>query len=258
MIYTKRHEIVDMMRTCVPQADPETYTLVQDVFENEQLPHYVLTEELMKALDPYSVSETCKAMAQAGVAYLPHEEMLVEGRRGKKSEFYLFSKQFGKQVGLMLLYDGSNFELYPYALKIELNTSGDIIVRGSPTQELADRVAATYLITLALSHTRGLAKEVVTQASMRQFNKARAAKKRAPVFDHTVLRVGRVYNKHGVASKYAEGGAMRRPHLRKGHARRQKYGPGWQQERWIFVPACFVNWTEGDDLPTCKPKVVTW
>jgi hypothetical protein len=188
---------------------------------------------------------------------MPHVEMMVETKCGKLTLFTLFREEQNVVHSLLIIYDGEHLEYIPQTMRITMSPDGVLTMGDAPSKIIGDRVGATYIIALVLSHTRGLAKEVVTSESMRQFNKARAKKKRAPVLDHTVLRVGRVYCKSGKASKHVEGTAARRPHLRKGHARKQKYGPNWSLERWIFVPAIFVNWSEGDDVPAFKTKVVT-
>ena len=259
MIHTKRHEVLDLMRTSPPQkGEEELFKLVKGVFENTHLPHYVLSAELLMSLDAEAVEATGQAMAQAGVARLPHDEMMVEVRVGTTSQFIMFSSFKKKTGGLMVRYDGAHVECYPYIVELQVLPNGEVEHGGSGPVELSNRIAAIYAVAVVLSHTRGLAKEVVTEDTVRKLNKARAAKKRAPVLPYTVLHIGRVYRKDGTTYKHDSTGVMRRPHLRKGHARRQKYGPNWSQERWIFVPAAFVNWSEGDDLPTVKPTVVKW
>jgi hypothetical protein len=54
----------------------------------------------------------------------------------------------------------------------------------------------------------------------------------------TTLRIGNVTELQGSEAGI---GVNRRPHLRRGHIRRQKYGPGFQFEKKIFVQAVFVN-----------------
>lgn len=258
MIYTKRHEVADLFLNSEPGGDPELFFMVGALFDAPALPHYVLTEELLKSLDPQAVSDTCQAMCQAGVARLPHSEMLVESKCGGLTLFTLFRQEDDGVYSLLITYDGQHVELIPQTMVINLRPDGILDMQHAPSRVIGDRVGATYLLALVLSHTRGLAKEFVTADSVRKLNKARAAKKRAPVPEHVVLRVGRVYQKNGTAVRHVEGSTQRRPHLRKGHARKQKYGPNWSQERWIFVPSVFVNWEEGDDVPMFKPKVVTW
>jgi hypothetical protein len=256
MIYTKRHEVSDLFLNSEPAGDPELFFMVGALFDAPSLPHYVLTPELMKSLDSQAVSDTCTAMCQAGVANMPHREMLVETKCGHLSLFTLFRQEDDGVYSLLLTYDGQHVELIPQTMIINMHPDGTLERRNSPSKDIGDRICATYLVTLVLSHTRGLAKEFVTAESVRKLNKARVAKKRAPIQEHVVLRVGRVYQKNGTAYKHTEGVTPRRPHLRKGHARKQKYGPNWSQERWIFVPPVFVNWEEGDDVPLFKTKVV--
>jgi hypothetical protein len=58
----------------------------------------------------------------------------------------------------------------------------------------------------------------------------------------TTLKIGNVTETGG---EQTGAGIVRRPHLRRGHVRRQKYGPGLQFEKKIFIEAVFVNADEG-------------
>lgn len=55
----------------------------------------------------------------------------------------------------------------------------------------------------------------------------------------TTLKIGQVYEEDGITP--VPTGDTRRPHLRRGHIRRQRYGPGYQYVREIWVDPVFVN-----------------
>lgn len=67
--------------------------------------------------------------------------------------------------------------------------------------------------------------------------------KKNPYHKTTTLTIGKVTEK--ADGKGGHDGSHRRPHLRRGHKRDQRYGPNRQYTRQIFIEPIFVNADEG-------------
>jgi hypothetical protein len=99
--------------------------------------------------------------------------------------------------------------------------------------QTADRVLMMFVVLLA---TRNVTRDV-------KINKlAKLGIGKNSYSKTTTLRIGEVTETSGEQTGL---GVHRRPHLRRGHIRRQKYGPGFQFEKKIFVQAVFVNADDG-------------
>jgi hypothetical protein len=108
---------------------------------------------------------------------------------------------------------------------------------------------------VVLMHTRGVAKEVIEINP--RFNKCRVQAGRPPIQDHTVIKIGHVYDRSGNQVEYRQSGRTMPVHWRSGHYRMQRYGTKLSMERKIFIEPMLVNYVEGEDTPTPKIKEVT-
>ena len=102
-------------------------------------------------------------------------------------------------------------------------------------------------------HTRGVRKDAIPAPE--KLNKARAARGLGPIREHTVIRIGHVYDREGRAHAYSEGSrSPMRVHWRRAHTRRQHYGARREHVKTVLIQACLVNY-EGGDVPEFKAKV---
>jgi len=96
-------------------------------------------------------------------------------------------------------------------------------------------VATSAMLTMF--QTQGIETEEVLP-NQRQ-NALRKKRGKPPYRGVTRIRVGRVYNKTGEACDNVTPKAM---HLRRGHIRRQRFGPGNSLTKKIFIQPCMVNY----------------
>lgn len=278
MIHTKVHRIVAALKRHTIKNKVIAQLVDMLVQAMPGVPTYVLTDELIQALEPKAMVATAMALMDAGVARLPHEHMLVEldqkNVAGKTIRCCIWITE--ESVGTWLCYMtgiDENDEVYVMdtgvritlrrpveddhqylkAQNIDLETT-KYVFEVKPPRDGVDYVAV-YAIQamLLMSHTRGVAKETI---DVRKLNKARAAKGKTPIPAYTIYRVGHVYTPRGERVTFAPG-VKRIPHLRAGHVRKQKYGPGFSQERLVFIEPILVNCESADEI-THKPRVVTW
>lgn len=99
-----------------------------------------------------------------------------------------------------------------------------------------DPIGYAYCVLLVLLATRNVIRETTVSKAAR----LGIGKNRYPYT--TTLKLGAITE---TAKDGAGVGAARRPHLRRGHIRRQHYGPGNEFVKRIWVQPVFVNATEG-------------
>jgi hypothetical protein len=93
-------------------------------------------------------------------------------------------------------------------------------------------------LTVVLATKNVIKKEVVNKLA-----RLGIGLKKNPYHKTTTLTIGKVTEK--ADGKGGHDGSHRRPHLRRGHKRDQRYGPNWQYTRQIFIEPVFVNADEG-------------
>lgn len=109
----------------------------------------------------------------------------------------------------------------------------------------ADVSAHLYRTLVVLLATRN----VIHDVKHNKLAKFKLGKKPGNDFDYvTTLRVGTIHVDDHDEKREATG-ETRRPHLRRGHVRNQRYGPGFQYTRKVFIKPIFVNGYQnnGDD-----------
>lgn len=277
MIHTKIHYMLEGLRN--RSADKTLAPMLADVYEHT--PHYVLTDDLMNVLDERAVQSTVRALMDADVARTPHQYALVEfnqsttsGSRGRVF-VWLSQEPIPNQwmAHLSFLHDDGRVVCMHKGALVTLRWPDETDVDKvapeerdhmldssfafeiSPTQHSLDYPIAYALGTLlTLSHTKGVAKQDVTEGDLRKLNKARAAKAKQAILPYTVYKIGHTYNSKGERTTYAPGSKMV-PHLRAGHVRRQRYGTGRSEIKTIFIEPVLVN-CESINEVKFKPKVV--
>jgi hypothetical protein len=93
---------------------------------------------------------------------------------------------------------------------------------------------------LALLRTKGIRKEIIEVP--KKLNKARVRRRKKPLNDITVIRI----QEHMEGVSRGSVGERHRPrlHIRRGHWREQRYGPGNTKTKEIFIEPCLVGYEE--------------
>lgn len=103
------------------------------------------------------------------------------------------------------------------------------------TRNIIDHSEGMYKLILVLLATRNVEKSVATN----KLAKMGIGKDKARHWYTTTLKIGRV-TETLYENGEAHGGTVR-PHLRRGHKRNQRWGPGYQFTRVVFIEPTFVN-----------------
>lgn len=261
MIHTKLHKLLSV----IPKA--------AGVFSGKN--HYVITPEVLQLLDRIDVQEAIGAMIEAKIARLPFPEIVLEFEGEEVRRFvYLtdcqdkFSSrgeaQLGSYIGLLHPDEKSAHLTEPVVFgfeKIDGRLNLNCWTNGSPYWENQVKVKIltgiglnSVLVAFLLLNTRGIAKDVIETTRL---NKARAAKGKRPIPTHSVLRIATVYDRNGNAVN-GHSGARGSPvvHLRAGHVRKQRIGPGRTETKTVYIEPVLVNYRPGGPEPAPRTRIV--
>lgn len=111
-------------------------------------------------------------------------------------------------------------------------------------------------IASVLLNTRGIKKEVVSTG---RINRKRGGSTGKPLIpEHTVIRIGHVYGRDGQVVSASGPSGSRKPtrvHWRRAHIRGIRYGKGREKIKYELIPACLVNYQDGDEVPVPRARV---
>jgi len=113
--------------------------------------------------------------------------------------------------------------------------------------------ATALSAVVALLRTKGVKLEHIEAPA--KLNKSRVASGKAPISDHTVIRIGHLYDREGNQVKYAPTGRHMPVHWRAGHIRNQRFGPGLAKSYEVFIEPMLINYEEGTDVPAPVKEV---
>lgn len=276
--------------------------LLEDLDHFSKLPYFVISEKLQEVFKQDECLLCVQAMLEAGVFKLPYEWQLIEfdyKTDTMTEKVYCAVKQHadGKIDVYTMLYMNRDVGLcyvippFTHTIKFELNVDPEtnktevgfnfetfactyykdqeVIKKqfkngGQDLSELLVGLALRAVYYLAVvSNARGVAKEHIACEAL---NKKRVKRGNTRVPDHTVFRIGRVYDRSGKSSHYDENDAVKRRmpiHLRRGHVRHQRHGKGREQVKLTYIEPVLVNFkpdsatTGADTAVKFKPVLVT-
>jgi hypothetical protein len=220
----------------------------------EKLPHYVIDSSLTELLARSDVQQSVAAMVEADIAHLPFEELLIEMDGGSDVRYFVIMTEtaggFRASVGVMHSDRAAEVSLHAYDLTIE---QVEIKVRTDlRSHEAWMYVAAMALgISLLMLNIQGVEKAVV---EAKKLNKQRTASGKPSIPQHTLMRIGHVYDQNGERVGLGAGRTMA-VHMRAGHARRQHHGPGNTLMKFVYIPPVLVNFKPGVEAAVPKRVV---
>lgn len=145
----------------------------------------------------------------------------------------------GGKLGLQYQHHPAMFMSADTLPKDELKT----LTRGNMDESMwVASLAITAVV--GLLRTRGVVQERIEAPA--KLNKKRAESGKAPIRDHTVIRIGHTYNREGEKVDYKSTGRHMPVHWRAGHIRNQRFGPGLSKSYEVFIEPMLVNYSDGD------------
>lgn len=183
------------------------------------------------AMSPFSAS--CDLMTPNKMGEMPPNTII-----GKRVDTMRVGAAFRNVPALYL-----NRSRTPSKL-IDQWLSNDAMVEHS-LQPVVQAVCALIVVL----RTKGVTQDRIEVPHV--LNKTRLQSGKTIIQDHTVLRIGHVYDKSGNAHKYT--GRTMPVHWRAGHWRNQAFGPGRTRHYDLFIEPMLINYVDGDK-PVPRPK----
>ena len=209
-----------------------------------KLPHYVIDMSLIELLARSDVQQSVTAMVEADIAHLPFEALCIEMMASPEVRHYVVLEEaagaFKATVGATYAEDAAEVAPAHYDLEIT-----DATIR-APTSVRSHEawmyVSAMALgVSLLMLNIQGVEKTVIEATKL---NKQRNASGKPTIPNHTVMRIGHVYDSNGDKVGIGTGRTMA-VHMRAGHARRQHYGSGNSLTKFVYIPPVLVNFKPG-------------
>lgn len=217
---------------------------------------FILSYELLDALTREEVDATFEDMVKLGIAKAPYYNFAIQ--IAAKSYRIVASDAFGMDrnqnveafenapdLPIVFHFNLETLDITregQYNGTYQLNV-GKEIRAGNPPQrvieglnKIAFQLNVVLIVLLAT-------KNAVKTVKEHKLAKLGIGKKRNPYVRTTTLTIGKITE---IADgKGGHDGSHRRPHLRRGHRRAQRYGPKWEFTKDIFIEPVFVNADEG-------------
>jgi predicted protein tyrosine phosphatase len=230
-------------------------------YHNTKPELFLLSDEIINSLTNEEMNATLDDMEELGIAKLP---------------YYNFAIQISTAAWQHVVYEVTNVHTYKivknddmwlrfgYMLEtLDVNQSivGKFHCMTSGGHDMFDllehdshlNARSSRILGETVSYTAGhllqvltvvfATKNVVKTTVVNKLAKLGIGLKKNPYIKITTLTIGKVVEK--ADGKGGHDGSHRRPHLRRGHKREQRYGPNWQFTRTIFIEPIFVNADEG-------------
>lgn len=251
-----------------------------------KMPYFVISNRLISSI--YGKAETFSKgildLQEAGLLHMPYKQMVIEledmdaaSTRSFVVMQELRENQFST-VKMSLVRDQQGeyavwwpmrmvFGIHrnPEAMSWDKELILDMIMEGAMTLpgdkfdgpdddlnicEAMKSTCATMLVFGAmLWRTRGM--EKVTIEPPAALNKSRLRAGKPLIREYTLLRIGHVYDRSGVAHQSSDA-SIHPIHWRCGHRRNQAYGAGHKLHREIWIDPVLVNYVDEETTP--KPK----
>lgn len=270
MIHTKMHIVHEILDR--KDIDVTVIHLSKGNLEEAQnvvaamldAPKYCIAEEVVALLERSDVERSVMAILKAGVARLPFSPMLVEfspPMGGAPASRYFILLLEGNNPDMIIGYgaclSSHDTELVVINDPIPIGICEDGLIVSTRDKNDTMVWATTVALSLAflMLNTKGIDKQVIHTGRL---NKARAKTRdgRKPVPQHTVVRIGTIYDRSGKGHSATGTGRHMPVHLRAGHTRGQHFGKGNEDLKIIYITPCIVNFSDGDDKPKIPNKEV--
>ncbi len=223
MIHTRVHKLAELVGDDLPVSTAH---------------HYVIGDDLLKAMARDDVQRSIEAMIEAGIARLPFEDMLVEFTPTPGVTRFVWLKEApGSLQALTAMLAGKLATLPTEPALVTIEGRGLRIERAADERD-GQAVALATSFALLMLNVRGIEKVHIEPTRL---NRARMGRARM-IPAHIVLKIGVVYDREGRRTG-AQG--LKAVYLRAGHVRQQAIGPGWREHRPVYIAPQLVNYRDG-------------
>lgn len=226
--------------------------------EAAKYPLFRISEKIWGSVELSTIIDTTKAMKEAGVFYPPFKQYSIETSATfgsaewarKELELnsdilFLTDKKWNCEIVFDDLSTDEEPEYYFFLNLIDKN--GKVIV--NLNKHLDNEIVCEYAhhlvqflqcSLLVLLATKNADKTTVTnKIGSAQSREKKDAKKYSTT---TTIKIGAVTESVGGHGKV---GGKKRPHLRRGHLRNQRFGEALSEIKKVFIEPCFVNADDG-------------
>lgn len=249
MIATKLHQLAGL----VGEAEPIVVAM-------RAAAKFFIAPEIVDIMPRSDVQKSIGAMLQAGIARLPFSPLLVEFAVVPPIHRLVLLDEIGNsgdggfRARVVTIRQAGFAIVSTSKITVEIRQSG-LHVDGHSDESEGRAVGLAASMALLMLNVRGVEKEVV---SVERLNLVRQRKGQPLVPQHTVIRIGTIYDRHGQGHKYggSESGRHMPVHFRCGHARHQHFGEGNAEIRVVYIPPVLVNYREGGEPPRAPEKAV--
>lgn len=228
----------------------------------DHLETFILSHELVSALSIQEVLDTYASMHELGIAnppysrfkivlgahqyFLPRQNEVSRWNPATRVELIFTNFNLSTRTSTVTVNfvddraPGQVFNMFDlFAQAEEGFTEEDIII-----SELLSQFWYEALVVLLSTKYVRKTREVNKLARLGIGKEAKKNRANRCLY-RTTLSIAKVDEEERTSSS-THTGKPRRPHLRRGHIRNQKWGPGFQFERKIFIEAIFVNMEVSD------------
>lgn len=215
-------------------------------------PKFVVSDEVMRLLPRDDVQKSIAAMIEAGICKLPYDPVLIEfAMIPQVRRFVLLAEAGGNVAGVIgarsaTLFRDDRAIVQDNRMQLEVMSEG-LLVHHFTDQTDALAVGLAGAVALMMLNTKGIDKDVI---ETERLNRARLKSGKAQMIpQHTVVRIGTIYDRSGRGHAAGTTGRRMPVHLRSAFVRNQAFGKNWEEHRLVYIPPVLVNYREGDDVP---------
>lgn len=240
----------------------------RDAFRGK--PIYVIEKSAIEMARRSDIKACVNALLEEGAARLPYPDMIIEYENMAFSEpartFIRFAEEGSGKWRVDFALMASRGVILSVQDIVVVHNETDTRVEMPPAQGRIDEqasedmgkiIGSMSVVALVLTSLRGIDREVIEP---HRLNRARVKSGKEPIPSHTVIRIGSYYDVSGREVRaWAAGSRGHMPmHIRAGYHRWQRYGPGLEQSKRIFIESVIVNFdpAAGKKADGLRPKIV--
>lgn len=213
--------------------------------------HYVISDDLLRAMAREDVQRSIASLIEAGMARLPFSSILVEFSAMPGTSRFVFLEEAPDHISAMTSFMSEKVTTTPTLPAFVKIKNGALGIDGAASEADALAIVMGTAFAMLMLNIQGIEKVHIATAAL---NKARAQLGKPIIPTHTLLRIGTVFDRLGNPVKGPA--ALLTVYMRAGHARNQACGKDWSERKLIYIYPVLVNYRDGDEEPEPRLRVV--